>query len=221
MAKIWRVEVVGETATLGLSWMFTMHYRTDMGTGSGEPSASRIIDEFFDHWGSTSTNLSTIVAALASPNALRAVRAREEVDPTGDDVPEQAERAINLGGSLTISGDHLPIEACMWMKCTTGVASRSSRGGFHWPPTLAPAFLDGSGFWDATSLTTSPFSAIPPKVVDVLDDVFPEEIGNGSLEPVIYSETRRRRGQSPYAFQITGAAWRQHVAWLRRRGIAP
>lgn len=221
MAKVWRVEVVGETASLGLQWMFTLHYQTDMGTGSGEPSASRIIDEFFDHWGSSSTNLSTIVAALASPNALRAVRAREEVDPTGDDVPEQAERAINLGGSLTISGDHLPIEACMWMKCGTGVASRSSRGGFHWPPTLAPAFLDGNGFWDATSLASSPFSAIPPKVVDVLNGVFPEELGNGDLKPVIYSETRRRRGQSPYTFQITTATWRQHVAWLRRRGIAP
>jgi hypothetical protein len=221
MAKVWRVEVVGDTPTSGLAWMFTLHYQTDMGGASGEPPASRIIDEFFDHWGSTGTNLSVIAAALASPNTLRAVRAREEVDPTGDDVPEQAERAIGIPGTLTISGDHLPIEACMWMKCGTGVASRSSRGGFHWPPTLAPAFLDSSGFWDAASLGASPFSAIPPKVIDVLNDVFPEEIGNGSLKPVIYSKTRRARGQSPYTFQITTAAWRQHVAWLRRRGIAP
>jgi hypothetical protein len=120
-----------------------------------------------------------------------------------------------------MSGDRLPIEVCMWVKCTTDTASRSSRGGFHLPPMLNPVFLDGAGLWDATSITTAPFSTMTAKVDDVLNNVFPEELGNGDLNPIIYSETRRRRGQSPYTFQITGATIRQHAAWLRRRGIAP
>jgi hypothetical protein len=221
MSRVWRAEWGGDNSSAGLQWMFTLHYQTDLALGEGEPAGSEVVSELLNHWGGTPTNMSILTGVTESPNVFRFLRVREEIDPTSGDVPLQAEIPLSLPGTLTMSGDRLPIEVCMWVKCTTDTASRSSRGGFHLPPMLNPVFLDGGGQWDAASIAAPPFSTLTAKVPDVLDDVFGPIGAEGSLRPIIYSATRRARGFSPYTFDITQARIRQHAAWLRTRGIAP
>lgn len=222
MAKVWRAEFGGHNTVDSLEWMFTMHYQTDMGTGSGEPSASRVLEEILDHYGTTATNINTITGAVQASNVFTFARVREETEPGSGDLPEQAGQTLAAPGLLTFSGsDRLPTELCMWMKLITAVSSRSSRGGFHLPPAVYPPYLNASGFWDAATISAAPFSTLADAVKDTLDDVFGEEIGNGSLRPIIYSRTRRARGQSPWTFNVTDADIDGHTRWLRRRGTAP
>lgn len=219
--KVWRFEVIGKTTALGLFWQFGLHYQTDLGTGSGEPSAQRVLEELEQHFSTSGTTLNVFLSAMWANNELTHTRVREEVAPGSDDIPEIFEHdKTGVGTRGTVSTDMLPIELCVWLKNTTGSVGRSARGGFHMPPQLAPADLDSLGGWQSSVLAGN-LDVVEAAVVDELNDVFPEELGNASLIPVIYSRTRRARGQSPYTFQITACAAQGHARWLRRRGVAP
>jgi hypothetical protein len=201
--------------------MFTIHYQTDLGALSGEPAAARVLEELEQHYSTSGTSLNVWTSAMRADCVITKTRVREEVAPGSGDIPAQAENVQSKPGLISaVAGDKLPIEVCVWIKLTSDVASRSSRGGLHLPPQLDPTQLDSNGRWQASWLAGN-LDVIEAAIVDTLDDVFPEEVGNASLIPVIYSKTRRARGQSPFTFQITHAVSQDRVRWLRRRGIAP
>jgi hypothetical protein len=221
VANIWRFEVIGKTTALNLFWQFGIHYQTDMGTGSGEPSAERVLEELEQHYSTSGTSLNVITSAMWANNELTHTRVRSEEAPGSDDLADVFEHDVShVGTRGTVSTDILPIELCVWIKLTTASRGRSARGGFHMPPQLAPVDLDGLGQWQSSVLAGN-LDVMEAAVVDVLDDVFPEELGNGSLKPIIYSRTRRARAQTPFTYQVTGASAQPHARWLRRRGIAP
>jgi hypothetical protein len=78
---------------------------------------------------------------------------------------------------------------------------------------LNEATLEAHGIYSATSSYWTAVTALGAAIIDVLDDVFSS---TGDIKPVIYSQTRRDRGES-YTFDLTEAAPSRQPRWLRTR----
>jgi hypothetical protein len=218
VATIWRFEIEGVHVDSGHEWAMHQHYQTDLIPTQTEPPGEMVLQEIKDHYTEGGVLMSLLRNAVHNNNRLTQLRVREERAP-GDSTPgEVFTQDVSLIGNLgAVTGDQLPPEMCVWLKWTTAFAGRSGRGGTHMPPQLQPSNLTTGGVWDSAILTTFPFSAFADATVDDLDDVFPSP-HQGSLRPKIYSRTRRGRGQSPFTFDVTGAAFATKPRWLRRRG---
>jgi hypothetical protein len=218
VANVYRWELGGTTTTLGLNWMFTLHYQTAVGLDGLERPIADILRELEEAFSLTGQNLQHFTNPLRADNVFTFSRLREELEPGSPAIPDQALNLKSLpGGVGAVVGDKLPIEACVWVALRTGVASRSSRGGFHLPPVLDPAQLDGNGRWSSSLLASADMVTLAGK----LNDTFTDVIGTLDLIPVVYSRTRRARGQEPWTFNIIDANFSSRVRWLRRRGTAP
>lgn len=221
MSKVWRSELESTDLQSGLKSITTQHWQTDLAALDNELSASAMLDEIQNHFGSTSTNMSLFTACMHSALQLTKLTVREEVAPGSGDVPEVADKTLGLTGTNgAITGDQLPIEACMWVRFRTGTASRSSRGGTHLPPHRNPNALTAAGLWDTAVIAANPFLALINKMIAQMTDTFGTS-GLSDINPVIYSRTRRARGLSPYTFRLTESQIRPRVAWVRRRGTPP
>lgn len=74
----------------------------------------------------------------------------------GTDTPSSAESVTANAGTLTAGTGTLPSGLCLWMSLRTDLATRSGRGGFHFPPPYYSSFLasadawaTGSAYWTA------------------------------------------------------------------------
>lgn len=218
MAKIYRLEVSGVQQELAVLFMSTMHYQTDVPLAGSEPSVDTVLTQLQQHYSTSGTGLQVWRNATYSDCKLTKIAVREEVDPSGDDVPAEAAVDLDLTGNLTASPNSLPVPACAWVKFKTGNATRSGRGGTHLPPISSSSVLDSVGRIVSTSPPWAPYVALAAAMLDVLDDVFSS---TGDIKPIIYSRTRRARGQEPFTFDLTSATVDTNVHWLRRRQTAP
>ena len=218
MAKVYRFELEGEHITSGLRFMSTMHYQTDVAISLDEPSAAFLLDKILNHYSSSGHNLSKWTIVMKSQ--LRLVRAvlREELAPSSTDLPAVAEESLNLPGTNgSVTGDQLPVAMAIWVKLTTGVASRSARGGTHFPPPLDPSYLTATGQWDPTTIGPAGYGLLGAAIIDDIENID----GGTDLYPVIYSRTRRARDLDPFTFKMTAQSVSSRPRWLRRRDQAP
>lgn len=217
MANIFRFELEGIVGDLS-RWMMTQHYQTDVSLLADEPTPVKVLDELLNHYSSSGQNMSKITPLMTTGAKLTAARVRQELHPTSTDVPLAADKVLNVAGTRTFSGDQLPFAACLWIGDRTGVPLRSARGGTHLPPATIPADLDSFGRWDSTSTYWTSALAYAAARLDALEDVIgPGPTPGGDLNPIVYSRTRRGRGDTPYVFAVTQCVPSQDVRWLRRR----
>lgn len=215
MSKIWRFELESQDTTNGALGLSHVTYQTDVPLAGSEPSAAVVLDKILGHFSSSGHNMSKWTIVMKNQVKLVRARVREEVDPAGDDIGEIAEEGLNLSGTNgSETGDRLPSAMCIWLSYKTATASRSARGGTHLPPEMDADHLDSSGLWDSTIVTGASWLALAASILDTLDDVFD---ATGDINPVVYSRTRRSRGQSPYVFPITSVSISSRPRWLRRR----
>lgn len=218
MSNVWRFELIGTVTASGVQFMSHVHYRTDVPVAGSEPSADAVLDHILDHYSSSGHNLSDWTKLVGSNAKLTLARVRQEVDPSGSDVPAVSEELLNLTGQLTPTGDLPPTPLCAWLRFRTAVASRSFRGGTHAPPvpSVTPFTADG-----ALDLSTGQYAtdilALAAKILDKLDNVFDT---TGDINPGIYSRTRRARGESFFE-ELTSVTPSTQWRWLRRRMTAP
>lgn len=214
MAKVYRFTLSGVNTYNGAEYEFGLHYQTDVPALGSEPSAGTVLTQIRQHFSSSGTNLSKLRAAIPSSHSLLKTWVREEVQPGSGDVPAFAEQAETGFGALASSGtDILPGAMAVWHQMKTGNAIRSGRGGTHVPGSVLPADLSEDGHWAVGTTHWTAHLALAAAFLDKLEDVFG---GTGDINPVVYSRTRRARGES-FAFELEAVTPLTQVRWLRSR----
>lgn len=215
MAKVWRYTVIGESPSGEERWACNLHYQTDVPTIGTEPGADTVLTQIDQHFSTSGTGLQLWRNTIDPASKLVETRLYEEVNPASDDIPTGHVNVYNLVGlGNAISGDILPTAMCVYLTLFTGKLGRSFRGGVHTPPVRRPADLDGGGTWDNASNHWTQVVALGTAIVDQLEDVFQT---TGDINPVIYSRTRRARGEDQFANKLTTFRANADVRWLRRR----
>jgi len=215
MSKVWRFELTSTDDHHDEECLTHVHYQTDVPVLGSEPSADTVLNVILNHYSSSGHNMIKFVNAMWNQSGLSKARVVEEVSPTSDDIPEQSEEALALVGTLGAPGsDLVPPAMSVWHKFTTATPSRSSRGGTHVPPYQSASALGTTGEWATSGTPWTAQLALAAAILDAMEDVFQT---TGDVNPVIYSRTRRARGQSPFVFALTGVSPSSKVRWVRRR----
>lgn len=197
-----------------------MHYQTDGEIGAGEPSAGDVLTELIEHYGAggDGEGMERWRVAIYPSVKLTFAAVYQELDPTSTDIPGAARRELALDGEAANGTELEPFAICPWIKFGTGLASRSARGGTHGAPAIATYTLDDGGLFDHGTAWFSALVALAGYMKDRLDSPFDGFVGV-DLQPVIYSRTRRARGQDPFTFDLTSATPSVVPRFLRRRDV--
>lgn len=160
----------------------------------------------------------TFRAMLRTSDTLTEWAVKREPDPTdAGDIPEGRSKIKNLAGTSAISGNLAPPEMCLVCSVKTSVLSRSARGHMFLPPIFAATHvIDDTVDAASASYTTA------QNFRDALDTIrgsggFTSGSPSFTAPLVVYSKTRRRRGQSPWLFDATSTSVRNRSHWLRSR----
>lgn len=138
-----------------------------------------------------------------------------EIMPTFGDIPSAFELAVNRAGGRDNSGDQLPDGMVAWNKSATSAAIRSGHGGWFSLPAVRRLNLASTGLFDTgTTFWTSQTNFNNALLAG--HDWGP--LGaDGHESYVIYSETRHRRADPTYLFDVTGISRSPRPHWLRSR----
>jgi hypothetical protein len=220
MANIWRFTLAGTDDSGNQEWNSTMHYQTDGVTGAGEPPASEVLAEIIEHYGTGGggVGMERWTVTVYPSVKLTSAAVYQELDPTSTDIPEAARRELALSGQAATGDELEPFALCPWIKFGTGLASRSARGGTHGAPVIATYALDDGGLFDTGTAWWSALDDLAGYMLDRLASPFDGFLGV-DLQPVIYSRTRRARGQTPFTFDLSSAAPSRVPRFLRRRDV--
>lgn len=158
-------------------------------------------------------------AMLHSSASLDEIRISVEPDPSDPgDVPVGESRAVGLAGTRALTGNIGPVELCGCVALKTQLLGRSFRGHVYGTPIMATGQIAAEELLSMTSgygLALSNFADAIESGIEGGDfwTGIPFEIAF-----VVYSRTRRARGQSPWMSDITAAIPRNAVYYLRSRG---
>ncbi len=171
--------------------------------------------------GFVSTWLATAWKAVVPEEAtVQTLTVREELAPGDSSVPDEGSRSYGTAGTLATGDTVLPRPMCMWVAAHTNAAVRSGHGGMFLPPALASNYLDAGGVIKSTN---DYWNAAATLIGDLLAGhdytIVPSSAGH--LSYVIYSRTRRARGDAEYYFDVTSMTRHPEWHWLRSRSTAP
>lgn len=212
MARAWRCSY--ESTRLGVTLVNTFHVVGRPTLPADDPSASTIRDVLH-------TALTTKYRAVASTDTtVNTLTVREELDPASTGIPEEAVQTIGLAGTRTVADTNLPPSMTLLATIRTNAAVRSGHGRVFLLPPVEQAALTGSALWRTTNaywINSVTFMAelIQDHTFTVLG------VPAGSIDPVVYSRTRRERGDANYYFDVTAYVLRPNPHWLRSRATAP
>lgn len=201
--------MIGKRGTVDV--VHTAHFQTDLDPGEDEPSPADILDAIGDHTAAGATKYGLWFDLAESDVLYNKAEVYEEV--LKPDIPGTAADAISHAGTNGAPGT-LPHELCAYLQLRTDFASRSARGGTHSAPCTRSACFTADLFVTGSVLGTS---------MTALGNKLKTSFNNGSLlgpvtiHPVIYSRTRRIRGDTPYTFNITNFVVSNQPRFLRTR----
>jgi hypothetical protein len=187
----------------------SLHYQTDLVGIDVEPSVQTIVDDVWTKIGTAfrlCCHTSVVIDELV---------ATQEVLPP--DIPRQASHAVAAAGTLTSGAFDLPKGIIPLISVKSETPSRSARSHLALACPGPTTFLTG-GLWNSSVL--GPAQAL----ADLLNDDIDITHGNAltrTLHPVIYSRTRRKRGESPFTFRVSNAVAAPRPHWLRSRMNIP
>jgi hypothetical protein len=212
MATVWRCAY--ESVRGGALIVNTFHqvWRDDVG-GTSPASADQVRDAL-------DTALTTKYKAIMPSDAtVQGLAIVEEVDPAGTAVPQSSYKSINAAGSRTPTSLNLSPAVCILVSIKTNAAVRSGHGRMWMPPALGHDTIQAPNTWTTSNAYYTAVTAF----MNELNSNHTISVGltNGHLATVIYSRTRRERGDSNYYFDMTGYAIRSDQRFLRSRLTAP
>lgn len=209
MAKQWRCSY-HSTTVYGTDVVNTFHVvaRPDTGVLT-DASADGVRDTL-------NTALTTKYKALiGTAGQLLSLVVREEVDPTGGAVPAESSLTINAAGTLTQSSQHLSQGLCILASIYTNAAVRSGHGRLFLPPPIDETFTAGGGTWSSTGAAWVNAKAFMDELMNTHHN---GGAGTGwDLVPIVYSRTRRARGDANYYFDVKSYTMRSRQHFLRSR----
>lgn len=206
--RTWRATI--QSNLYGREIANVFHVKSDPIPLADDRSATDTADDIWDWLGTA------YKAVLATEGTVETVTVVEDVlDPTVT-LPATAQKVINEAGTLS-TPNNLPVELTMHMKFTTGVPLRGAVGGMFLPPPLASTFLSSDGlqfltsgsYWSAAGTLAATFLAGADW------DGVTTPAGHHSL--IVYSRTRRQRGEANYFFDVNAAVRNPFPTWLRSR----
>lgn len=211
MAAVWRVTY--ESSSAGVLFVNTHHVVSrPVGLSTGAPSADQVRDAL-------NTALTTKYRALLpSTFSVDVLDVREEVDPASGDIPEQSSMAIGLAGTRAVGTYETPLGLSQVVSFRTNAAVRSGHGRM-WIPVVDKDVLSTSG----QLITTGALATATTAFFDELKSTHTITDGGNSWDckQVVYSRTRRARGDEFFYFDVTAYIRRLTPHWLRSRQSAP
>src|SRR5262249_11754922 len=145
------------------------------------------------------------------------VDVREELAPGDTSVPEAGSHSNGSFGTRDTSDNEVSPAMCALISKHTNAAVRGARGRFFCPPVLRASELDGGGF-DPRGPYRPAAAAVRDLIADTLTGVGSVlGVGGSTLTPVVYSRTRRARGDASYFFAITSCDLSSSQHWLESR----
>ena len=207
MAEVWRVAIEMHRPSDNQDLASILHYTSDEGVGVGAPTPVDVATDVWAHIGTT------FRAALRNDVTVDQVKVTQELAPDDPSPPPQGVFAVNAVGTLSLGDAKLPIWYTAKIAKKTGAAVRSGHGWLLMPLSANSAHLTA----ERIDLTTAYFTALT-NLCGTLDDQF--SVGTvivHNYKPVVYSRTRRARGDADYWFNITSCVFSPRPAMLRSR----
>lgn len=207
MSRIYRVTLKGHHSD-GTLIEPSLHYLTDVPTTGDEPDPSDVAAGAWSLLGTAYKNTlhsSCIVDDVIVSEQVLA----PAIGVTG--IHHVGEVGTGFGTTANLPQALVPL-----VSIHTNVASKSARGHIFLGCPLNVASVD-AGKWSSTN--NMPFYNA---FAALLDNAF--HLGTiliTDCNPVIYSRTRHRRGETPHFFPVTSATARQNPTWLRSRTTSP
>lgn len=212
MSKPWRVTFNAVHESSGIEIINVLHTATDEPPAAGNASAADVADKVAE------VCATHYRAMLTTECRLQTIIAAEALASDDNSVPEEAAHTIDAAGTRSASDSSLPLAFCGLINLHTDAAVRSGHGWMFAPPLQSSSALTGSE-------TIDPSSAYWTAMSNFANDLQTEhDIGTvivHSMRFVVYSQTRRDRGDSQYWFHVTSAVPRARPTWLRSRTTSP
>lgn len=187
----------------------SLHYQTDLATGGDEPDAGDVAEGV---WLLIGGNFK----ALTHPRIqIDELVARSEEIPASGILPVQGVWPVATPGTATQTGTDMPRELVAIMNLSTATSVRSARGYMTLPGPYSGLAVQARHF-AGNYKDVGDQLALQLKVSFSLGQFQPAEV-----HPVVYSRTRRVRGETPYTFRVTQAHFNTRPHWLRSRGTSP
>lgn len=203
-SKDWRVTVEVKATTTGRLFDSTLCIRDSNSVPLADPLAAQTVADDVAAW----------LAPLWRPvtNAGLTVQ-RVLTRELGTSSPTSAESIIAQVGTLTAGTGTLPSGCCMWLHAKTNLATRSGRGGFHFPPPYYSSFLNTSDSWATGSAYYTAANAIRTALLagtTVTHDTIAHDYSWR-----VWSDTRNA------SEDVTQSVIRLEPKWLRSRMTTP
>jgi hypothetical protein len=211
MSKVWRCSY--ESVRSGVLLVNVFHTVATADVGIGDATADEVRDAL-------NTALTTKYRAiLDTGSTLNSLTVRQELDPGDTSIPAESVLTIGSLGTRSVSDSYLPMSLTQLVSLRTNAAVRSGHGRMFMPPPIASSNLSTGGIWS----TGAPYwSNVGTFMTELLSTHRVGGIGTGSdLHTVVYSRTRRARGDSEYWFGVSAYIQRPAPHWLRSRSTAP
>lgn len=217
MSKLWRAAWNYTHNASGVKATNVVHFVVrDAGGALSTSSADEVRDALH---GKFSTPFRSVIGNIWKQDTLVVT---EVLAPGSTDIPEQSTEAIGTNGSISVSGDLLPVPSCTLVTLRTNAAIRSGHGRLFLINPGAAANLDSTGKYDP--LTAYWVTTLPALLADLDDDVAVENgiYADGTGHIVVYSRTRHALpGPPDYYFDVQTATAHLELHWLRSRMTAP
>jgi hypothetical protein len=206
VARIYRITFLG-TGGNGELIQPSLHYQTDVPLGGDEPDPNDVAAAVWSHVATQYLNIQP------SSSAVHDVVALEEV--LAPAIGVAGSHHVGAVGTLTGAASSAPDGCTPVINLHTDTRSRSARGWMFAPP---PVFSD--------KITGNVWSATMKSALDALAALLDDQLTLGTLivtnlNPVVYSKTRRVRGEDPFTFRVQSASVNPRVHWLKSRMSTP
>ena len=210
MATIWRVAFQG-TFSSAIQIVNVLHVKDDPVLGPDARSAHQMADEL-DTW------LSTLWRAQATPHVVLDTIKVTETQTSSDTSPaEQWVKDIGLAGSRAGADGLLDPALCLWTKSLVAQSFKGNHGGIHAPPSYDQSDWQTDGL----AVTSSSYWTAVGAFNNALQAGHDYGTILGHLSYVLYSQTRRDRGDADWYFDVTAMSRSRRMHFLRSRTTAP
>lgn len=159
------------------------------------------------------TPFKNMLATDFTLNEITAVT--EEALPSA--IPVTSAYPVNLSGTRSHTDDRLPLGLSALVALKTNAAVRGGTGRFWAPPPIGSIALGGGHTWDHTQAYWLNVKAFCDALMRGATAGDWWALTSTRMELIVYSRTRRLRGDVNYYFGVSSYAIRDEPHWLRSR----
>jgi hypothetical protein len=202
MARTYRATVKAHYGN-GILIEPSLHYQTDLSFIGDEPDPSDVAGGIW-----TLIGTAFLACCHSTIHVDELIVAEEVLKP---DLGAAGSHIVNQDGTFSSGSSTIPHALAAVVNLHTATRSKSARGWCMMPSPLVAAAL-------ATDLWTGTYLTALQTLAALLDNSFDMgTIDITHVNPVVYSGTRRKRGEEPWTFRVTSSTVNPQTRWLKSR----